>query len=48
MLARTCQGEGTEYLDDLFWRLTEATRHGARLEDDISAALLEFAPDQRR
>lgn len=41
-LALEVQGQGTEYLDDLFWRLTQRTRSGVRLEDDVSAALLEF------
>ncbi|WP_353473489.1 fused response regulator/phosphatase [Salipiger sp. H15] len=41
-LAQGVAGQGTEYLDDLFWRLTQRTRNGARLDDDVSAALLEF------
>ncbi|MCA0945314.1 fused response regulator/phosphatase [Salipiger pacificus] len=41
-LALEVQGQGTEYLDDLFWRFTQRTRSGVRLEDDVSAALLEF------
>ncbi|WP_417723403.1 PP2C family protein-serine/threonine phosphatase [Salipiger sp.] len=35
-------GRGTEFLDDLYWRLTQVTETGTRLEDDVSAALIEF------
>ena len=33
---------GTEFLDDLYWRLSQITRAGTSLEDDVSAALVEF------
>ena len=42
-LAGQCLGgTGTEFLDDLYWRLSQITRDGGNLEDDISAALLEY------
>ncbi|MDO6586721.1 fused response regulator/phosphatase [Salipiger sp. 1_MG-2023] len=42
-LVRQCSGAlGTEFLDDLYWRLSQLTRGGIILEDDVSAALLEF------
>lgn len=41
-LVRSGGGRGTEFLDDLFWRLTQRIVAGARLDDDVSAALLEF------
>lgn len=36
-------GTGGEYLDDLFWCLTEEMPPGAALEDDVSAIVFEFA-----
>jgi sigma-B regulation protein RsbU (phosphoserine phosphatase) len=33
---------GREFLDDLFWRLTEGMAPGGTLEDDVSATLFEF------
>ena len=33
---------GTEFLDDLFWRLTQEMPAQSRLEDDVSAALFEY------
>ncbi len=36
------QGEGTELLADMFWRLREAMADGGTLGDDVSAALLEY------
>ncbi|EPX82455.1 PP2C family protein-serine/threonine phosphatase [Salipiger mucosus] len=42
-LALACRdATGTEFLDDLFWRLTRETRAGTELEDDVSAALIEY------
>lgn len=42
-LAGQCTAaRGTEFLDDLYWRLSQLTRDGVMLEDDVSAALLEF------
>ena len=35
-------GCGTEFLDDLFWRLTLAMDAETGLQDDVSATLLEF------
>ncbi|ETX29631.1 PP2C family protein-serine/threonine phosphatase [Roseivivax isoporae] len=37
---------GTEFLDDLFWRLAAELPEGEGLQDDVSAALLEFAPSE--
>lgn len=34
--------EGPEFLDDLFWRLSQVMPHDEGLEDDVSATLLEF------
>jgi sigma-B regulation protein RsbU (phosphoserine phosphatase) len=34
--------EGQEFLDDLFWRLTQEMAPGQGLEDDVSAALFEY------
>ncbi|APX22717.1 MULTISPECIES: PP2C family protein-serine/threonine phosphatase [Salipiger] len=43
-LVAQCRGsEGTEFLDDLYWRLSQVTRRGTRLADDVSAALVEYA-----
>ncbi|ETX15023.1 chemotaxis protein CheY [Roseivivax halodurans JCM 10272] len=38
---------GTEFLDDLFWRLTQEMPVQSRLDDDVSAALLEYGPPAR-
>jgi sigma-B regulation protein RsbU (phosphoserine phosphatase) len=38
-----CGGGGGEYLDDLFWRLSQEMTPGAGLDDDVSAIVLEFA-----
>ncbi len=36
------QAQGTELLDDLYWRFTTLLADPAHMEDDVSAALLEF------
>lgn len=36
----------TEYLDDLYWRLCQTRAPVSDHADDISAAMLEFTPDQ--
>ncbi|APZ52604.1 PP2C family protein-serine/threonine phosphatase [Salipiger abyssi] len=42
-LAGLCRAaRGTEFLDDLYWRLSQITRTGTSLEDDVSAALVEY------
>lgn len=42
-LVAQCRGsEGTEFLDDLYWRLSQVTRRGTRPADDVSAALVEY------
>lgn len=42
-LARECRAaSGTEFLDDLYWRLSQLTPPGHPLEDDVSAALVEY------
>ncbi|WP_346346512.1 PP2C family protein-serine/threonine phosphatase [Thetidibacter halocola] len=43
-LFRDCatRAEGSELLEDMFWRLTSGMQRGATLGDDVSAALLEF------
>ena len=33
---------GTEFLDDLYWNLSQITRKGTALQDDVSAALVEY------
>ncbi len=38
-----CGGGGGEYLDDLFWRLSQEMTPGTGLDDDVSAIVLEFA-----
>ena len=44
-LAAEClDARGTEFLDDLYWRLSQRTRLGSVLSDDVSAALVEFGP----
>ncbi|MDU8910887.1 fused response regulator/phosphatase [Aestuariicoccus sp. MJ-SS9] len=35
-------GEGPEFLDDLFWRLSKRMDHEQSLQDDVSATLVEF------
>ncbi len=35
-------GGGTEWLDDLYWRLAQHLPDGVTLPDDVSAALLEY------
>ena len=35
-------GTGLEFLDDLYWHLTQIMESGAGLEDDVSATLFEF------
>ncbi|KAA8609874.1 chemotaxis protein CheY [Salipiger aestuarii] len=46
LVGQGADAQGTEFLDDLFWRLSQLARDGVPLEDDISAALLEFeGPD---
>ena len=42
-LVREClAARGTEFLDDLYWRLSQLTPPGHPLEDDVSAALVEY------
>ena len=42
-LVRAClAARGTEFLDDLYWRLSRLTPPGHPLEDDVSAALVEY------
>lgn len=43
-LVRCCQPgqSGQEFLDDLYWNLTEIMAPGQGMEDDISATLFEF------
>lgn len=36
---------GTEFLDDLYWRLMQGRQQGADPEDDISATLVEYVAD---
>ncbi|WP_170410895.1 PP2C family protein-serine/threonine phosphatase [Ruegeria atlantica] len=33
---------GTEFLDDMFWRLTEAMAPGGGMDDDVSAVFFEY------
>ncbi|KMK65430.1 PP2C family protein-serine/threonine phosphatase [Puniceibacterium sp. IMCC21224] len=43
LVRETARGaQGPEFLDDLFWRLTQGMAPGGGLEDDVSATLLEF------
>jgi sigma-B regulation protein RsbU (phosphoserine phosphatase) len=41
-LVRGALGGGGEFLDDLYWRLTEEMAQGQGMDDDVSATLLEF------
>ena len=43
-LVRACKGEqsGQEFLDDLFWNLTQVMSPEQGLDDDVSATLFEF------
>lgn len=40
--ASVVHAQGPELLEDMFWRLTAGMAVGATLDDDVSAALLEF------
>ncbi|WP_170426276.1 PP2C family protein-serine/threonine phosphatase [Ruegeria arenilitoris] len=35
-------GRGTEFLDDMFWRLTQAMAPGSGMDDDVSAVFFEY------
>ena len=39
---RRAERLGLEFLDDLFWGLTELTEEGASMDDDVSATLFEY------
>lgn len=42
-MAIACRdSRGTEFLDEMFWHLTRSLPNGARPDDDVSAALLEY------
>ena len=43
-MARDCAPDrsGTEFLDDMFWRLTQAMAPGSGMDDDVSAVFFEY------
>ncbi|SLN57806.1 Transcriptional regulatory protein AfsQ1 [Roseivivax jejudonensis] len=44
-IIRACwASRGTEFLDELFWRLSQAAAPGDGFQDDVSAALLDYRP----
>ncbi|MBR9837619.1 MAG: fused response regulator/phosphatase [Rhodobacteraceae bacterium] len=42
LVGRCLAASGTEFLDDLYWNLSQITRKGTALQDDVSAALVEY------